>query len=1022
MNKIKSVTTMKINLITKNNTTPMKNHIIPKNIVTKNNNNCQEDFSNLLKNPERTFITENFSRKSDKYFAERVVKEIKYALKFVYIEIDELQKFIDCAKGRKRNTTLIRDLILNKFHSIPKSNKYARRQIFKIVRRFKNLVKYFIKFTNDNKEDGIKLYCSILSRIEIIRKKKTFTVRYKHYCDRTYKNRVKRYYGEMDSIYAKTRLSKLITDKHIRDIAKNVENIKDQATEEIQYIDNKEFKTPQDYEKKQALILIKNDERLQNPCGDIYYIKYLLSPYYVRCDYRVPKLEIRSPKIGISRIKYGKCASIIFLEPDTPNKPEFKTDGTKALYNMGKHLSKNYDAVVEFNKNNTIESAFRLVGISQERKKDFISCPFHNDKNPSMHFMDNEKRAKCHSCGKYIKSPFDAIEQITNNKEEALRLIKGNLYIEEKRIPKPVQEKNKENDILSKDNLKTNAEAQDRYIKHLSCDAMAQNYLYEIRNISTDVAEKFKLGSSRTRENILCVKIPHITLEGDVIGIITNIPEGKPKYINSSYEKSYRPFGEFQTKGEHESIIFTEGVYDCINAHDHGATNCVSNLGAATTPEKIIQYVKSRKAKKLVLAFDNDEAGDRSTLSVIEYAHMNTLDIEISILDLKEAKDLDDYLKENETMPKEISMMAYIFKKTYNSIESKKYLTEYGMKIYNGKNLLFKMFPFLAKINKLSIQDIIKNFSNYLKSVENEKKSEELKKRSIIWRESSYQDREYKSDIEDSTILDFEILRRQDEEIKRDILINKYIKIRTCSLNLIIGDTGVGKTTFATHLASLNSEKQYNQLYISLEMDCGELFRKCFVFNEVYGRIPKKNLTIIEERFDLDHIIETIREHKEKDPDLKIVYIDHLHLINIVTELKNLIPMDKIANDLLELCRELRIAIIGICQLTRESTKMYSAPQLHDIKNSSNLENNASVILGIHNPYLNTLRAARAICFEELSIDKRNKIRGKENCYILSVLKNRHDRIIEATEYLKVEVINEEKNIVEQMAFFILDQ
>jgi replicative DNA helicase len=297
--------------------------------------------------------------------------------------------------------------------------------------------------------------------------------------------------------------------------------------------------------------------------------------------------------------------------------------------------------------------------------------------------------------------------------------------------------------------------------------------------------------------------------------------------------------------------------------------------------------------------------------------------------------------------------------------------------------------------------------------------------RSIIWHETSYQDKEYKSPIEGTNILEFEIIRTKGEFYQfsdSTAHIHKYIKIRTSSLNLIIGDTGVGKTTFATHLASLNSEKNYKQLYISLEMECGEIFRKCFVFNEVYGSRKKKNLTIIEERCCLDLIIESIRNHKNSDDELKIVYIDHLHLINVITDIKNMIPMDKIANDLLELSRELKIAIIGICQLTRESTKMFSAPQLHDIKNSSNLENNASIILSIHNPYLNTLRAARARSIDDLPFEKRMKVSGKENLFVLSVLKNRHERLIDPIEYIKVEVINEEKNTIEQQALFLFNE
>lgn len=993
---------------------------------THNNKICQEDFSNLLKKSFNVLLTRKIINDSYKFFYEKFLKDLKYVFDLIKPTKKEIIKLDSLRLGQKRNTYIIDRLIMAKINKKVRENKKDKAlwNYYEASNIMQEIVGEFISISGNTK-DGIKLYNAALMRVDFIAKNKVFDMKYREYCERNLKYHRAILKGIKKCILIKFLLNIIAINRYLQAVENNKIDVKKKIASKIEEHSN----SIEDIKKKSQNNALYEEfyrEKIERLRTKKHLYCKLLDDYRLKDD-SINLIELIENPSTNTKKQQPRNFNTIFIpcivlrSTKTTYRISLNPDCVEGIITTKKTLSNNYEAVIRFNENNTIESAFNLVGVSLNRKKYHAICPFHNDTNPSMHIFDNEKRAKCFACNAYVKSPFNAIEKIKNNKEEALAVIKDYYDIDHKPILKVKHDDKDRKRVPTAEQIKTNTEAQETYITNLEGDPIAQHYLYEIRKLTPECVEKFRLGSATTRENLLSIKIPHITEEGDIIGIISNIPESNPKYINSSYEKSYRPFGEFQTKGNHNSIIFTEGVYDCINAHAYGAINCVSNLGTGVTPEKMISYTKSRKAKKLILGFDNDEAGDRTTYSVIEYAHLNTIDIEISILDLKDSKDLDEYLKENDEMPKEISIIAYIFKKTYNSIESRKYLSEYGMKNYNGKNMLFNMFPFLKKINRVSIVDIITNFSNYLKSVEIEKKSEELRKRSIIWRESSYQDRDYKSQLEDSNILEFEILRRQNEETTRQIAINKYVKIRTCSLNLIIGDTGVGKTTFATHLAALNAEKDYKQLYISLEMDCGELFRKCFVFNEVYGRIPRKNITIIEERCSLEHIIEAIKTHKEKDKDLKIVYIDHLHLINVITDVKNLIPMDKIANDLLELARDLKIAIIGICQLTRESTKMFSAPQLHDIKNSSNLENNASVILGIHNPYLNTLRASRAICIEELTIEKRNKIRGKENCYILSVLKNRHDKIIESIEYMKIEVINEEKNIIEQMALFLLN-
>lgn len=1008
--------------------------------VTQNNNKCQEVFSNLSKKFCNQHVTVEMIGIALEYFNSDFLKRIKKVFTLIKASKEQIEKLDSIRSGRARNTYIISKLAP---YSKLKDNKQNKN--YGIARGLlKSIVKDFRTLAGCDKS-GITMYSSSIMRLDFKVIGNKYTIKYKPYSKMSLYRQRDILLQKKDPHYAKMIMNAIVFDKHGEKVKINRSDIKheietkiDQCSEQIETIKltckmESRFEGTKDtretypdkyhaidglFKKRESYIEFKREFILYKLDWYLYRISNIIPKGRNKWELSSPYLRILKPKIT-TLMKLHRNESLGRLSKGTElSNNTFYSDKS----------NKNYNAVVKFNDTHNILEALRIAGVSAEIKKgDMIHCPFHDDSRPSFHLYNDMKMGNCFACGTQVKSPFNAIEKILNNKSRALELIKdSSINYDEKPVIKYSDTSQKKKGPLSKEVLESNDKKQVEYCNNLETDIMAQNYLYEIRNLTEDAVLKFKLGSSKTKDDLLSIKIPHITLEGDVIGIISNIPEGEPKYINSSYEKSYRPFGEYQTKGKHESIIFTEGVFDCINAHACGLTNCVSSLGACIDPEKIVTYAKSRKCSRLVLGFDNDQAGDKSTNSIVEYFHIKKeKELELSILDLKECKDLDEYLNKYSEVPKEISMIAYIFKQTYKEIESKKYLSEYGFKAYNGRNLLINKFPFLKKLTKNEVFDIITNFNYYLKCVENEEKSISLRKRSIIWEETSYQDKEYQSPLQGSNILDYEIIRTKNEFYEFSYTtehINKYIKLRTSTLNLLIGDTGVGKTTFATHLATLNSEKPYKQLFISLEMDCGEVFRKCHVFNEVYGTKKKKNITIIEERCGLDFILEAIKKYKEKDDEIKVVYIDHLHLINVTSDLKNLIPMDKIANDLLELARELKIAIIGICQLTRESTRMYSMPQLHDIKNSSNLENNASIILGIHNPYLNALRAARATSFNELPPEKRIKLKGKENCFVLANLKNRHDRLIDPIEYIKIEILNEEKNLVEQMALFLLEE
>lgn len=137
-------------------------------------------------------------------------------------------------------------------------------------------------------------------------------------------------------------------------------------------------------------------------------------------------------------------------------------------------------------------------------------------------------------------------------------------------------------------------------------------------------------------------------------------PNDNPKYMNSPqsplFDKSRLLFGLDRAKAairETETVIIVEGYMDAIQAHQHGYNNVVAQMGTALT-EAQLRLIAPRYAKRIILALDADNAGQNATRRSIEVAR-NTLkadydgrlSVEIRILQIPDAKDPDDLLRES---------------------------------------------------------------------------------------------------------------------------------------------------------------------------------------------------------------------------------------------------------------------------------------------------------------------------------------------------------------------------------------
>lgn len=114
------------------------------------------------------------------------------------------------------------------------------------------------------------------------------------------------------------------------------------------------------------------------------------------------------------------------------------------------------------------------------------------------------------------------------------------------------------------------------------------------------------------------IMFPIINLQGNVIafGGRRMGEEGGPKYLNSSdtpvFKKSNGLFAlNLAKKSGKDYFILCEGYMDVISMHQAGFNSAVASLGTALTRQQA--RLIGDYTKKVVLAYDSDEAGQKAT-------------------------------------------------------------------------------------------------------------------------------------------------------------------------------------------------------------------------------------------------------------------------------------------------------------------------------------------------------------------------------------------------------------------------
>lgn len=314
-------------------------------------------------------------------------------------------------------------------------------------------------------------------------------------------------------------------------------------------------------------------------------------------------------------------------------------------------------------------------------------CPFHNEKTPSFAVSPDKQIYHCFGCGKGGGVISFIMEMENLSYPDAIRLLAQRAGMEVPDTGTDEAGRKKRARILE-----ANKQAAWFYYEYLNSPGgkRVQDYIAQ-RQISRRYAVRFGLGAAPDSWDELTkaltargfskmelidaglavagknggvydkfrsrLMLPVIDVRGDVVGFTSRILPGEEgaKYLNTPETMVFRKGRliyalNLAKTTKRPNLVLVEGNIDVITLHQAGFDNVVATMGTALTEEHA--RVLARYTKELVLCYDNDEAGKKSTQRVLDI--LKNADLTVRVLQLPNAydsegkpikQDPDDFVK-----------------------------------------------------------------------------------------------------------------------------------------------------------------------------------------------------------------------------------------------------------------------------------------------------------------------------------------------------------------------------------------
>ena len=314
-------------------------------------------------------------------------------------------------------------------------------------------------------------------------------------------------------------------------------------------------------------------------------------------------------------------------------------------------------------------------------------CPFHSEKTPSFSVSQEKQIYHCFGCGKGggVISFLMEIENLPF--VDAVRLLAQRAGMEVPDASADDESRKKRARALA-----ANRDAARFYHDYLKSPggARVRDYIAQ-RQITPRTATRFGLGAAPDQWDGLIralseqgytklelieaglavagknggvydkfrsrLMLPVIDVRGEVTGFTSRILPGEEgaKYLNTPetavFKKGRLIYAlNFAKSTKRPNLVLVEGNIDVITLHQAGFDNVVATMGTALTEEHA--RILARYTRELVLCYDNDPAGKKSTDRVLGI--LRNADLNVRVLQLPNAydaagnplkQDPDDFVK-----------------------------------------------------------------------------------------------------------------------------------------------------------------------------------------------------------------------------------------------------------------------------------------------------------------------------------------------------------------------------------------
>ncbi len=415
--------------------------------------------------------------------------------------------------------------------------------------------------------------------------------------------------------------------------------------------------------------------------------------------------------------------------------------------------------------------------------KGMALCPFHGEKTASMSFTDVENLFHCFGC-KMGGDIYKYVQEIHNLEfQDAVELV-----AEKYGFKLTYTETSQTNDFK---NFQQKINLIDEYFKEMmdsEKSKTAKEYLisrkfneqdlknYDVSFIDSNIEDfqKFcdknkisdfdlkKLGFISSSNNFLFknrIMFPILNFRSETIAYGGRaLQDFGPKYLNSSdsvlYKKNRNLYftKEFISSVKKKGYVFlVEGYFDVLSLNQLGYSNSASPSGTALTVQQL--EAVSRYTKKILLCFDNDEAGLKATERVLEIKNQVSNQLEIHCLNLPDKyKDISELYEDNEN----------IFSSVLNdNVEIVEFLIDKFIQHTSDKKSVFTYFmQITSNLSPLEVDVSLDLLSLKLNTAKD-----------ILKKELKFQTSEQKEDITEQTISSISIFK---DLIIAEMISNKF--------------------------------------------------------------------------------------------------------------------------------------------------------------------------------------------------------------------------------------------------------